>query len=608
MSGDFQAPKWAREIERYMGVKSQFVLWGNIHDIYPIPDKNGQLRSLPLGFYVQEILGQAGYSHFWQYDPFKLSLLTDTKETAKEIMPPPTDGTLVALPELSALAARLVQAAKQVPANPSAALLINHASRLRALCPIEQVEKFHYDLFNLSLTAAPQAGRFNLIFLVMDKESDLPAWYSLDNPRVRVMPIPKPDHSIRRHIIKTVAPKIPQYNELDSERQGILVSRFVDQTVGLFAREIISIRDLAVADQLEFTKIAEAVRRYKLGIPDNPWDKLDLADIEKAPEKMTKRVIGQESAVDHSLDIVKRSIFDLSGAQFSQTAQRPKGVMFLAGPTGVGKTELAKCLADLTATHFIRFDMSEFSEENSNQRLVGSPPGYVAHEVGGELTNAVKQNPFALILFDEIEKAHHKIMDIFLQILDDGRLTSGRGETVYFSDALIIFTSNLGVYRETPDGRRVELINPNEEPPAVREKITEAIKEFFIKQLNRPEILNRLGPNIVVFDFIRRGDWENGIDKRIFRNMLNNVLSKMSDSKINIKLNEEDQKLLGEEVCRDLSMGGRGIGNALEQVFVNPLARELFAAKAKADESFSCRIGRETPDGPLSLSLVKVNG
>jgi ATP-dependent Clp protease ATP-binding subunit ClpA len=280
--------------------------------------------------------------------------------------------------------------------------------------------------------------------------------------------------------------------------------------------------------------------------------------------------------------------------------------MFLAGPTGAGKTELAKSLAELifgSATNYIRFDMSEFNQEHANQRLMGAPPGYVGYDVGGELTNAVKQNPFSLILFDEIEKAHPKLMDIFLQILDDGRLTSGRGETVYFSDALIIFTSNLGVYQETEDGRRTLRINPDMDYQEVREEITAAISEFFNFRLNRPEILNRLGPNIVVFDFIRPR--EAGL---IFGKMLNNVLAKLRDSrKITIILEEEDRRLLSELACRDLGMGGRGIGNALERAFVNPLARALFEVEAKAGESYACRLS-QGPDGQLSLRLDKSAG
>ena len=136
---------------------------------------------------------------------------------------------------------------------------------------------------------------------------------------------------------------------------------------------------------------------------------------------------------------------------------RPRGVAFLAGPTGVGKTELAKSVTQLLfgdESAYIRFDMSEFSAEHSDQRLIGAPPGYVGYDAGGELTNAVREKPFSVVLFDEIEKAHPRILDKFLQILDDGVLTSGRGDRVYFSESIIIFTSNLGIYSTAADGTR----------------------------------------------------------------------------------------------------------------------------------------------------------
>lgn len=152
---------------------------------------------------------------------------------------------------------------------------------------------------------------------------------------------------------------------------------------------------------------------------------------------------------------------------------------------------------------YIRFDMSEFSSEFSDQRLIGSPSGYVGDDVGGELTNAIREKPFSVVLFDEIEKAHPRIMDKFLQILDDGVLTSGRGERVYFSDALIIFTSNLGIYKLTETGERIPNVTANVQFDDVQARVKNEIERHFKFVLNRPEILNRIGENIIVFDFIR---------------------------------------------------------------------------------------------------------
>jgi energy-coupling factor transporter ATP-binding protein EcfA2 len=589
---DPQAPKWAKEIQRFLGVKAQFILWGNIHDVYPILH-GGKISVGTLEIYLKHILAAHNYQFMFKYEPHRLSAILGE-------VPPSLD---IPQPEETVTLNRLAQTARKIAALPQpAALIINYGSRLNELCR-EELSWFEYELFRLSVTSKAREGRFNLIIWIMDKENDLPPWYSLDNPRVKVLSIPRPDHDIRRRIVQAVGPLIRGYKTLALEDPAghlTLVNRFIDQTAGLFASELISIASLAAKDGLNFGKITEAVRHYKLGVADNPWSKLDHGVIKEGYGRLSASVIGQEKAVNHSLDIIKRSIYDLSGSQFSPHGQRPKGVLFFAGPTGVGKTELAKSLTELifgSPENYIRFDMSEFNQPHSDQRLVGAPPGYVGYDVGGELTNAIKQKPFTLVLFDEIEKAHSKIMDIFLQILDDGRLTSGRGETVYFSDAVLVFTSNLGVYQDTPDGGRVELINPAMTYQEVSDTITQAIYDFFRFKLNRPEILNRIGQNIVVFDFIRPAQ-----AYFIFQKMLDNVLNKLQASyKISLDIPLEGQKILADLVTRDLSMGGRGIGNCLETYFVNPLSRELFEADITTGR-YLCRIWTEGDGCRLSVS------
>ncbi|MDE6472938.1 MAG: AAA family ATPase, partial [Ureaplasma sp.] len=170
--------------------------------------------------------------------------------------------------------------------------------------------------------------------------------------------------------------------------------------------------------------------------------------------------------------------------------------MFFAGPTGTGKTELSKSIAEFIfgdEKRIIRFDMSEFNHEHSDQRLIGAPPGYVGYDSGGELTNKVKENPFSVLLFDEIEKAHNKILDKFLQILEDGRLTSSQGEIIDFSQTFIIFTSNIGANNA----------NINSSFDDLEKYFINEVKKYFYEELQRPEILNRISEkNIVAFNFI----------------------------------------------------------------------------------------------------------
>ncbi len=605
-------PKWSKEIIRFLGVKSQFILWGNIYDIYPIK-KEDKIITLKLNDYIKEILVEENYKLILTYEPlYGFSLLLGDRVLLKEI----TGESVKENESLSMSLPKSLEFIEKLLNNDKvyATVIINFSSRLAEIAP-NDINEFYYKLFRLShnlnaklireeQSTERQYPKYNLLMWTLDKENDMPAWYTIDNVKSKSLSIPKPDYEMRKHIITNTSKNILEFNELDENKKLENQNLFIDQTANLFASEILSIISLARKENIVFSQIGEAIKRYKLGIIENQWAKLDTNKIQNSYDIINERVKGQKNAIIKATDIIKRAVYNLSGSQYSKFSQRPKGVLFFAGPTGVGKTELAKSVTQLlfgSENSYIRFDMSEFSHDHSDQRLVGAPPGYVGYDLGGELTNAIKQNPFSVILFDEIEKAHPKILDIFLQILDDGRLTSGRGETVYFSESLIIFTSNLGIYEVTSTGEKRERVNATMPLEEIESTLKEAIEDYFKYKIGRPEILNRIGENIVVFDFIRTE-----VAREIFAKMLNNVLHKLVDTyKINIEIGDSFKETLFEACCSDISMGGRGIGNKLEEVLVNPLSRELFRIGAKENNNYKL-IDLLVEDGSWKIQMESI--
>jgi DNA polymerase III delta prime subunit len=574
MQNDIQKlPKFAKEIHRFVATTPQFILFGNIFDVFPLP-MNEKYIPYPLTKFIGEmLLNYTGYDLIVEYKPLEgFSLCSGDQDLFRKITERYIDDRIVVLNEVFRIIERLMENKEN-----KVAVIINFSSRLLEISAGKDYSEFMYNCFKLSINQTPLGNPplFNLVIFLVEKDNDMPPWYTLENPRVRSISIPKPDFEIRRWMAQAVLPRIPGWDGITEEKKEEVVKSFVDLTSGMYSREMVSIVQLSIRENIDILDIGESIRRYKVGVPDNPWAKIDREKLINAEEHLRKRVIGQEQAVRVAAAILRRSYFNLSGSQYSKYSTRPKGTLFFAGPTGVGKTELAKSIAELifgSEHNYIRFDMSEFSQEHTNQRLIGSPPGYVGYETGGELTNAIKQKPFSVVLFDEIEKAHPRILDIFLQILDDGRLTSGKGETVYFSECLIIFTSNLGVYEMTPTGERIQNISPNMEYPKIKEKLLYAIQDYFKFKISRPEILNRIGENIVVFDFIRPKD-----ARLIMNKMINNLKYKLEDErKIKLELTPQVEQEIYMEIIKDLSMGGRGIGNRLELILINPLTQLLF--------------------------------
>ncbi len=579
------SPRWLRDLIRFLPLRSQFVLSGNVRDQYPAELQPGMVVPMPLVSCLSLELGRERMMHFLAFDPaqgFSVPLVPGLDQEGERGF---FSGLLgLSWAENGRAAAsterffELLEVVVRHTAEPIV-LFADFASRLliRADLPSEAEQRGFTRALVLSHQVLPRPlgpeGKpfFNSVIWIVDKEGDLPDWFLLGNSRMRHIPVPNPDPEVRRLVARNLAATLK--GGLPEDQVTHKVNTFVESTEGLLVSDLVGIAQLCRSEGLTLEDIGEGVRRYKLGVTEDPWKKVNREKLSQAESLIRRRVKGQDQAVTHMLDLVKRAVSGIGAREGG--GGRPRGVAFLAGPTGVGKTELAKTITELLfgdESACIRFDMSEFSAEHSDQRLIGAPPGYVGYDVGGELTNAVRQKPFSVVLFDEVEKAHPRILDKFLQVLDEGVLTSGRGERVYFSEAFLVFTSNLGIYRLDVQGERVPNVLPGEPYEAVQTKVKEEISRHFKLTLGRPEILNRLGENIMVFDFIR-----DDVAVEIFDSMLAGLARKVKQSQgVSVEISAETKQVLQEVCIADLSNGGRGIRNQLEVHFVNPLARLLF--------------------------------
>ena len=277
-------------------------------------------------------------------------------------------------------------------------------------------------------------------------------------------------------------------------------------------------------------------------------------------QRLGARVIGQKQAIIAVSNAVRRARSGL------QDPNRPIGSFIFLGPTGVGKTELARALAEFLfddENAMARIDMSEYMEKHSVARLIGAPPGYVGFEEGGQLTETVRRKPYSVVLFDEIEKAHHDVFNVLLQVLDDGRITDGQGRTVDFKNSVIIMTSNIG--------SQFILDDANAEQREAR--VMEALRGHF-----RPEFLNRVDETII-FDRLSDKDLE-----QIVGIQLKRLEKRLADQKLTLVVTAEAKRILAAEGY-DPVYGARPLKRAIQRELLDPLSMEILAGNFREGET-----------------------
>jgi ATP-dependent Clp protease ATP-binding subunit ClpB len=321
------------------------------------------------------------------------------------------------------------------------------------------------------------------------------------------------------------------------------------------------------------------------GIPVNRMLEGEREKLVKMEERLQKRVVGQKEAITAVANAVRRARSGL------QDPNHPVGSFIFLGPTGVGKTELARALAEFLfddENAMVRIDMSEYMERHSVARLLGAPPGYVGYEEGGQLSEAVRRRPYSVVLFDEIEKAHHDVFNVLLQVLDDGRLTDGQGRTVDFKNTVIIMTSNIGSaiiqeFYNRPGGATAK------DHAEVEKMVRAELKKHF-----RPEFLNRID-DIIIFHSLDEKQLEAVVGIQLHR-----LEQRLAQQQLSIELDAAARKYLAREGY-DPQFGARPLKRAIQEFLLDPLAMKLLEGEFKTGD----RIKVTAEDGRLKFQRQK---
>jgi ATP-dependent Clp protease ATP-binding subunit ClpC len=314
--------------------------------------------------------------------------------------------------------------------------------------------------------------------------------------------------------------------------------------------------------------IEEVIAKWT-GIPISSLHEEEMSKLLRMEEELHKRLISQERAISALSKAIRRSRAGL------KSPRRPVGSFLFLGPTGVGKTEMAKSLAAFlfgSENAMIRLDMSEYMEKHSVSKLIGSPPGYVGHEEGGQLTEKVKRNPYSVVLLDEIEKAHPDVYNILLQVFEDGQLTDSLGNTIDFKNTILIMTSNIGARFLEKKGHLGFHTGAESDNKKTEELIHGEVKRIF-----NPEFLNRLD-EIILFEALTDEDLVKIVDL-----LISQVNEVMKQKKVFITLRPEVRKWIVEKTCRDRSYGARPLRRAIQKYIEDPLSEALIESRLKPD-------------------------
>lgn len=639
---------WQRNLVDQLFAKDTVILCGNVRDQFAYQPRTdpGNVRICNLqelvAFLLADYLGALGDLYF--FDPIdrlrRLQVQGDTVVSAPaeaEAIPhlpardPDNmqfDPTVDLTRFLTTLREPLPQGQNgAAPAPPQAqngappappqvrALMLNHAATLMARRSRGDDDEKRVALLRKLLEEVSPGRKLLLVYL---QQSQIPRDFYVRAPRVALFEVPLPSTVEREAMSRRYGMRGEPLSVHASLTEGLSLSetrRILDE-----ARRFTGAATLAHASG---TDIEKAIKRFKFGERPDYYSELGVEKLKRVRRYFIEGVLlnndgserkeripgvrGQDHAIIAIEKMLWRAKANVNRLLRDEGSLPPRGTLFFCGPTGAGKTLVAKRLARFlfdTEEACIRFDMSEYMHDIAVNRLIGSPPGYVRSEQGGQLTTAVRERPFSVVLFDEVEKAHPRVLDLFLQILSDGRLTDSLGQTAFFSESIIVFTSNLGLRSQKAYGFGSNAIGPPGEKcneyaayndlmsrkapvEELQRHFVSAVTDFYEREISRPEILNRLGEsNIVPFLAVT--------DVTIVREMFGSYLAKITQRFAEfhaaraLTLVLDTGRLLthftGRYADKVKRFGGRAVVNALEDELLTELARALLSLPAEARE------------------------
>jgi energy-coupling factor transporter ATP-binding protein EcfA2 len=587
--------RWIQEFDQLIHRRKHIILYGNIHDLFLWHSTYQSIQ-----YFLNSYFLDLHFDLFVNYDPIetfkypdemkelyhKLASRRGRLETYESIYEEGAFLPILGLLSQSETSVAVTANLADVLASPSFGSGKRHPLIMLKKCTLEA---------ELIAHGALKGYRNTLVILANELET-VPQWFYRNNPFVSILQVPLPKKEERREFairfIRPIDGRVTsgfyQGDRVQPDELKTLAEEFADLTEGFKNWDLEALRHTSWQEKipLQAKKIWQLVDFYKFGQKNDPWEQLNADRVQNASNELSKGVLGQESAIDAVTTMLTCARVGLSISTKAGRSGKPKGVFFFVGPTGVGKTELAKAMTKLVFGNeeaFARFDMSEYKEENADQKLIGAPPGFVGYESGGQLTNRVIEQPYSILLFDEIEKANPKILDKFLQILEDGRLTDGKGQTAYFNQTAIIFTSNIGA-SDLTDPQTGHVIRPGIMNRAkegdgltyeqVKEHFQKEVEWYFTSRIGRAELLSRLGDNIVVFDLLRP-EFVPAIGEKLLSQLQEAALDKY---RLNLKFQKSIFEVLSRKMAEgdNLLLGGRRIKTELETLVERPLSRWIF--------------------------------